>query len=182
MKIRKIEWLDKYPIAHRGYHNKENPENTLAAFQLALDNNYAIELDIQFTKDYQIVVFHDDNLKRLCGIDKKVCEFTYDELKEFKINNTEHTIPLFIDVLNLVDGKTPIVVEMKSTKYGNDILPGKAYELLREYNGDYAVQSFDPFLVKWYKDFQPHVYTTLSIILVSINHLKIAVSSSITRN
>ena len=69
MRIRKIEWLDKYPIAHRGYHNQEVPENTLEAFKLAVDNNYAIELDIQFTKDYQIVVFHDDDFIHLLDDD-----------------------------------------------------------------------------------------------------------------
>lgn len=147
--------IDKY-IAHRGFHNAENPENTLGAFQRAIDNNYAIELDVQLLKDGTIVVVHDNKLSRLCGEDKYVSNCDYEEIKNLKVLNSSFTIPTFKEVLDLVDGKTPLLIEIKNTlKVGE--LESKTFELLKNYNGEYAIQSFNPYSLAWFKDNAPNV-------------------------
>lgn len=147
--------IDKY-IAHRGFHNTENPENTLGAFQRAIDNNYAIELDVQLLKDGTVVVVHDNKLSRLCGEDKYVSNCDYEEIKNLKVLNSSFTIPTFKEVLDLVDGKTPLLIEIKNTlKVGE--LESKTFELLKNYNGEYAIQSFNPYSLAWFKDNAPNV-------------------------
>lgn len=147
--------IDKY-IAHRGFHNAENPENTLGAFQRAIDNNYAIELDVQLLKDGTVVVVHDNKLSRLCGEDKYVSNCDYKEIKNLKVLNSSFTIPTFKEVLDLVDGKTPLLIEIKNTlKVGE--LESKTFELLKNYNGEYAIQSFNPYSLAWFKDNAPNV-------------------------
>lgn len=147
--------IDKY-IAHRGFHNEENPENTLGAFKRAIEKGYVIELDVQLLKDGTVVVVHDNKLSRLCGEDKYVSNCTYDEIKGLKVLNSDFTIPTFKEVLEFIDGKTPLLIEIKNTlKVGE--LERKTYELLKEYNGEYAIQSFNPYSLAWFKDNAPNV-------------------------
>lgn len=145
-------------IAHRGLHNKSKtvPENSMAAFEAAAVNGYAIELDIQLTKDEQVVVFHDGGLARVCGIDKNVDECTYEELQELSICGTDQKIPLFSDLLKLVNGRVPLLVELKNN-YNNRLLCEKAVELLRGYNGVYCVESFTPFILGWFRKNAPGI-------------------------
>jgi len=150
--------LGKYLYAHRGLHNDEKgiPENSLAAFDAACVAGYGMELDIQFSKDMQIVVFHDDDLKRMCGVDKKVNELTYEELSQLSLKGTQERIPLFTDVLKLVDGRTPLVVELKTcSKYKE--LTEETYKILKSYKGDYCVESFNPMIVRKYSKLDPTV-------------------------
>ncbi|MDD3383906.1 MAG: glycerophosphodiester phosphodiesterase family protein [Bacilli bacterium] len=159
MKSRNVEFIDKYPIAHRGFFNNasESPENSLNAFKKAVENKYAIELDLQLSKDLQVVVFHDDDLKRVCNIAKNVRDFNYDELRMIKLMKSNQSMPLFKDVLELVNGKVPLIIELKSIKgMNNDLLP-KVYELIKNYKGDYAIQSFDPTLVSYYRKNYPQI-------------------------
>lgn len=150
MKNIDTKWLTQEPIAHRGLFNNEKPENSLSAFKSAVDNNYGIELDIQFTKDKKIVVFHDDNLERMTKDKRDVSNVTYKELLKLKLLDTEEKIPLLEEVLQVVNGKVPILVEIKSCE--NIIELGeKAYNILRKYNGKYSIQSFNPTVVEWYK-------------------------------
>lgn len=150
-------------FAHRGLHeigeSVENliPENSLAAFRRAREQGYGVELDVQYTKDGQIVVFHDSNLERMCGSSVKVAELTYEELQQYRLNGTEEKIPLFKDVLDtLVD--VPLVCEIKNHNGNkNDKLCEETYELLEGYAGDYCIESFSPFLVKWFRDNKPEV-------------------------
>ena len=102
-------------FAHRGLFAKDQsiPENSMAAFSNAVAHGYGIELDIQLTKDKQLVVFHDHTLTRMCGIDLPVCEMTYEELRKYTLLDTDERIPLFKDVLDLVNGKVPLLVEIK---------------------------------------------------------------------
>ena len=147
--------LDNY-IAHRGFHNAENPENTLGAFERAIEKNYGIELDVQLLKDGTIVVVHDNKLSRLCAEDKYVSNCTYEEIKGLKILNSNYSIPTFKEVLELVDGKVPLLIEIKNTlKVGE--LESKTYELLKNYKGQYAIQSFNPYSLAWFKDNAPNV-------------------------
>lgn len=119
------------------------PENSITAFKEAIKYNYIIELDVHILKDNNVVVFHDDNLRRLTGINKKIKDTTYNEIKKLKLLNTNEHIPLFLDVLKLVDGKVPLLIELKyDTKVG--LLEDKLLSILKDYNGNYAFQSFNP--------------------------------------
>lgn len=146
-----LQWLIDRPIAHRGLFNDEIPENSIGAFKNAIQNNYPIELDVLFTKDKEVVVFHDDNLKRMTGNTKNISEIEYKELKELKLENSNEYIPLLKEVVELVDGKVPILIEIKDCK--NVIELGEAtYKITENYKGEYAVQSFNPFVLEWFKE------------------------------
>jgi glycerophosphoryl diester phosphodiesterase len=139
-------------IAHRGLHTKDKsvPENSMAAFRAAIAHGYGIEFDIQLTKDEQIVIFHDNTLLRVCGIDGRVDNYTYKELLQFSLCNTTEKIPLFIDFLALVKGQVPLVIELKNGRK-NDLLCKKAYDYLKEYQGHFCIESFHPLIVAWFK-------------------------------
>ena len=147
----KISWIKETPIAHRGLHTKDIPENSLSAFENALKNNYAIELDVQFTKDKEIVVFHDENLKRMTNDTRNIEDVNYDELKNLRLGNTNEIIPTLEEVLELVDSKVAILIEIKDCKDYIE-LSEKTYEILKGYEGNYAIQSFNPFILEWYKN------------------------------
>lgn len=144
--------------AHRGLHDNESdaPENTLAAFQKAVDHGYGIELDVQLTKDGQVVVCHDYNLHRICGIERDVDSFTYEELQEYTILDSDETIPLFTDVLELIDGQVPLIVELKMKNIDSKIAE-KTDEILQHYAGVYCVESFHPAVLIWYRMNRPEV-------------------------
>lgn len=143
--------LRGWDYAHRGLFNNSDMvfENTLEAFSLAVDKGYGIELDIQFTRDKQIVVFHDFSLKRLCGIDKRVDELTYYEIKSLSINDSDSKIPLLKDVLVLVDGRSPLIIEIKSDTESSEICKA-ASDILDDYKGLFCIESFNPYVVQWY--------------------------------
>ena len=145
-------------FAHRGLHAKDKsvPENSLAAFRLAVENGYGIELDIRFTKDKQLVVFHDDTLLRMCGLDRCVDEFTYEELQSFRLLDSEEQIPLFSEVLSLVNGQIPLLVELKAGPE-NALLCSYAYNILQQYHGPYCIESFHPMIVRWFKKNAPQI-------------------------
>lgn len=145
-------------FAHRGLHSKDKsvPENSLAAFRLAVENGYGIELDIRLTKDKQLVVFHDDTLLRMCGLDRRVDEFSYEELQAFRLLDSEEQIPLFSEVLSLVDGQIPLLVELKAGPE-NALLCSYAYYMLQQYHGPYCIESFHPMIVRWFKKNAPQI-------------------------
>lgn len=147
----KISWIKETPIAHRGLHTKDIPENSSSAFENALKNNYAIELDVQFTKDKEVVVFHDENLKRMTNDTRNIEDVNYDELKNLRLGNTNEIIPTLEEVLELVDSKVAILIEIKDCKDYIE-LSEKTYEILKGYEGNYAIQSFNPFILEWYKN------------------------------
>ncbi len=153
-----LKELDGWLYAHRGLHNNHSdaPENSLKAFQLAVHNHYGIELDVQLTKDKVPVIIHDYNLKRACGVDRKVSEFTYEELKQYRLFQSEEQIPTFEEVLRLVGGKVPLIVELKIPWS-----PGPTCEavskLLNDYQGIYCIESFNPFGLAWYRRHYPKV-------------------------
>lgn len=144
--------------AHRGLHNLEQgiPENTMAAFGRAVDAGYGIELDVQLSKDGQVVVFHDFDLKRVCSVDGDVSDYTYEELRRFPVCNTRERIPLLADVLKLVDGKVPLLVEMKYKNFTSRICE-EADRLLNAYHGLYSIESFHPWALMWYRRHRPEV-------------------------
>lgn len=144
--------------AHRGLHNEDAgiPENTMAAFELAVENGYGIELDVQLTKDQQVVVFHDFDLKRVCSADGQVSDYTYEELKQFPILETQERIPLLADVLKLVNGRVPLLVEMKQKSFGSRVCE-RADRLLQKYRGEYSIESFHPWALMWYRKHRPEI-------------------------
>ncbi len=144
--------------AHRGFHDNSGPapENSIPAFERAVHKGYGIELDVQLSRDGKVVVFHDDDLKRVCGVDARVCSKTYDELRELTICSSEERIPLFEDVLRTVDGKVPLIVEIKMPDNNTEVCE-RANEILMRYKGLYCVESFHPFAVKWFKDHRPEL-------------------------
>lgn len=137
-------------IAHRGIHNEAIPENSMKAFSLALKKNIPIEFDVHILKDKNIVVFHDDNLKRMTNKDKFIKECTYEEIKDLKLKNTDEKIPLLKDVLKLVDGKVLLDIELKMDVTDHSLEDG-LIEILKDYNGEVILKSFDYRKVKYLK-------------------------------
>ena len=139
-------------IAHRGLYEKDQsvPENSLSAFKRAVEHGYGIELDVQLSSDGQVVVFHDDDLARACGVERAVNALDLSELQSLRLFGTDEKIPLFTDVLSVIDGKSPLVVELKTGKH-NDELCQKTLDILRGYKGEYCIESFNPFIVSWFR-------------------------------
>lgn len=151
-------WLTNIPIAHRGLHTGDSlvPENSIKSFEKALEKGYAIELDVHITKDDKIIVHHDYSLLRMTGFEGFIKETTWDSIEKLNLLETEEKVPSFEDVLELISGKVPILIEIK-----NEGSPGrleeKLIQILKDYNGDFAVQSFNPFVVKYFKDNAPGI-------------------------
>lgn len=146
MNLNENLWIFNKPITHRGYYDYENPENTAPAYLKSIELGYPIELDVQLTIDNVAVCYHDDNLLRVCGVDKDIRDLTLEEVKKLRPNGKEFEILTFEEVLKLVDGKVPLMVELKSQK--REGLEEIAVNLLKNYKGKFAVQSFNPSMVK----------------------------------
>lgn len=142
--------------AHRGLHTPDVPENSLAAFARAVEEGYGIELDVQLTADKKVVVFHDYTLSRMCGTEGQIARTTYEQLRELRLGGSEERIPLLREVLELVDGKVPLLVELKGESMNNELC-SYVVELLDAYGGVYMVESFNPVLLSWFKRYRPHV-------------------------
>ncbi len=151
-------FLIKNLIAHCGLHDIKNGvvENSLKAFELAIKKGYTIELDLHILKDNTIVVFHDNNLEKMTGVNKKISKCTYNQIKNLKLRGTKNYIPLFKDVLSLVNGKVPLLIELKyDTRVGR--LEKSVMEELRNYNGKYAIHSFNPLSILFLKYNFPNI-------------------------
>ena len=144
--------------AHRGLHTPDRsvPENSLAAFKAAAAAGYGMELDVQLSKDGQVVVFHDDTLDRVTGAHGRVDALDWAELQTLPLCGTEHRIPLFSQVLEAVDGATPLIVELKSGPRNRQLCQ-KTLALLRGYRGAFCVESFDPTIVAWFRRNAPNI-------------------------
>lgn len=145
--------------AHRGLYDNENgvPENSLAAFRAAADRGYGVELDVQLSSDGFVVVFHDDTLDRVCGVRGNVVDFTLAELQGMSLLNTEETVPLFTDVLEILkQGAGPVIVELKAGKRNGELCE-KTRDILRTFPGVYCVESFDPGIVTWFRKNAPEL-------------------------
>ena len=138
--------------AHRGLHDNasEAPENSMAAFEKAVEKGFGIELDVQLTKDKIPVVFHDFPLKRVCDAEGKVADYTYDELQQFRLCNSEQKIPRFEDFLKMVDGRVPLIIEYKIPGGNTEVCP-VADRILQNYKGVYCIESFNPLGLIWYR-------------------------------
>ncbi|MBQ4097356.1 MAG: glycerophosphodiester phosphodiesterase [Clostridia bacterium] len=144
------------PYAHRGLHGNGVPENSLAAFGKAVDAGHGIELDLQLSSDGEVMVFHDYTLVRMTGEGGLLSEKTAEELSTLRLAGTDEHIPTLREVLALVDGHVPLLIELKGESM-NTALPPKADEILREYKGAYCIESFNPLLVSWYRKNRPDI-------------------------
>lgn len=146
--------LDGLLIAHRGLHNNEKgiPENSILAFNAAIQDGYAIETDIHITLDGEIVAFHDDDLMRMCGVVGSIEEMTLEEIRNLGLIGTNEKIPTLKELLELVNGKVPLMIEIKCPVLLNYApLCRRANEILKEYKGKYFIQSFYPPVLMWYR-------------------------------
>ena len=153
-----VSALRGFLYAHRGLFDNEGgiPENSLAAFARAVEAGYGMELDVQLTADGQLAVFHDMTLGRMCGADVCLSELSYEETQKYTLLGTNERIPLFSQVLDLVNGRTPLIVEIKH--YGNvNRMAKEVNATLSRYNGPYCVESFHPLAMRWFKKNAPQV-------------------------
>ena len=144
--------------AHRGLHKKDKtvPENSLAAFRRAVKAGYGVEMDVHITADDQLVVFHDDTLKRMIpgAPEGRIETFTLAELKEFRLLKTEEQIPTFEEALAVLAGRVPLILEIKSGPRNNRLCALTA-GALAQYTGPVCIESFDPFILRWFKKHAP---------------------------
>lgn len=146
-------WL----YAHRGLHGGDIPENSLPAFTRAAEKGYGMELDVHLTKDGHMVVHHDDSLLRLCGVNRRIGDMTLQEVRACRFIGTDLPVPTLDEALDTVQGKTPLIIELKSAGDDWKRLPEKLYRRMRAYAGIWCVESFDPRMLRWFKRYAGHV-------------------------
>jgi glycerophosphoryl diester phosphodiesterase len=153
-----MEWFVDTPIAHRGLHDAEAgvPENSLAAFEAARDRRIPMELDVRLLRDGAVAVFHDEDLSRLTGAELKLKDQDSTSIKSLRLRGTGEAIPLLPEVLDLVGGKAPLLVELKNFGIPG-ALESAVLSALESYRGRFAVQSFNPFSMGWFKVNAPRI-------------------------
>ena len=149
--------LKNWYYAHRGLHGNGIPENSMAAFRLALEKGYGIELDVHLLADGELAIIHDASLKRTAGADIKIEALRLEDLKNYRLQETEETIPTLKEVLALFDGKAPLIIELKPENGNHAQLSEAACRLLESYDGPYCMESFDPRCVHWLRKNKPHI-------------------------
>lgn len=138
-----IEKYKNVKFAHRGLHDGERAENSMSAFRAAVDAGFGIELDVRLSADGELVVFHDDTLTRVAKIEGRVDAFTAEELAKMSLSGTGEGVPRFSDVLSMVDGRVPLLVEIKEDA-GKNAVSNAVAEIMKEYKGPYIIESFNP--------------------------------------
>ena len=151
--------LKSYRYAHRGYHDKPNiPENSMAAFRRAVAHGWGAELDVHLMKDGSLAVIHDSSLKRTAGADICIEDLTAPELGQYYLEESNEQIPLLPEVLELFEGKTPLIIELKSERGNHAELSEAVAKVLDTYKGDYCIESFDYHVVQWFHKNRPDVF------------------------
>ncbi len=151
--------LEKYKrvkFAHRGLHGEGRAENSMSAFLAAKDAGFGIELDVRLSADGELVVFHDPTLWRVCGVEGRVIDRTAAELAELRLSGTEDGIPTFREVLTLIDGAVPLLIEIKHD-LGEGGVAEKLAEVIADYKGDYIIESFNPLALRKVRELLPSV-------------------------
>ncbi len=150
--------LGSYRYAHRGFHYKPRvPENSMAAFRLAVERGWGAELDVHILKDGKLAVFHDSELERCTGASGIIEELDSEQLKELRLEGTDEHVPMLEEVLELFEGKAPLIIELKTYKGNHARLAKAAGELLDEYKGDFCVESFDPRALAYLRGHRPNI-------------------------
>lgn len=140
--------------AHRGLHG-EFPENSLPAYDAAANHGYGIELDVRPTKDKRLVLSHDDDVSRMCGVPGKISQMTLAQVRALRLLGTDQRVPTFEEALATIAGRVPVIVEMKSDGRTHGELPPLVIEAMKTYRGAYAVESFDPLMLRVYRKLSP---------------------------
>ncbi len=153
----KLAELKKWNYAHRGLHNDKLPENSLGAFKNAVAHNFGAELDIHLMKDGRLAVIHDSCLKRVAGADVNIEDLTAEDLEKYPLMGTQERIPLFSQVLEVFDGKQPLIIELKTANGNHAALCEAACKMLDEYKGLYCIESFDPRCIMWLRRHRPDI-------------------------
>ncbi len=146
-------FIDHYrQVAHRGLHDRELgiPENSLPAFARAVEHGKAIELDLHATADNRLVVLHDFQLKRMTGVPGIVEEWTLEDLRKLRLQGTDAQIPTLDEVLELVNGRVPLLLEIKSERLGEvGRLEPVLMKRLASYQGEFILEAFNPEVLVW---------------------------------
>ena len=145
--------IRRYDYARRGLYDPEEgiPENSLAAFRAAIDAGYGIALDVRLSSDGTPVVFHDSSLHRMLGLEGTIEESSWGGLSEQKLAGTDETIPTLEEALELIAGRVPVLIELRTCGDNVDVLCDRASLELDMYDGVFAVQSLDPRVLRWFK-------------------------------
>ncbi len=149
-------WLVEKYVAHRGLHDEQSAENSLSAFEKAIQRGYVVELDVQQIADGTVVVFHDSSLSRITGQDGYIKYLIKEDLSSCYLSGTKETIPTLEEALEFINGRAPIIIEIKNTSK-IDTLEAATLEILKNYNGEFAIMSFNPYVLKWFKDNAPKI-------------------------
>ena len=148
-----MTWLKNTPVAHRGLHTEAVSENSLAAFADAMDAGYAIEFDLRLSADGEIMVIHDDSLIRVSGQPGKVSQLSAAEVQSYTLYAGGH-VPTFRETLEQVQGRAPLLIELKPASNSHELVD-KMIPMLDGYGGEFAIQSFDPYLCRYVKSLRP---------------------------
>lgn len=139
------EFLNHSIIAHRGiYNNITIYENSLEAIMYAVKNNLIVEIDVRLTLDHEVVVFHDEDASRMLKLKDKINSLNKEELDYM----SPYHIPTLKEVLESIDGKVPIVIEVKED---NKVIRNKLIDVLKDYKGKFVIQSFIYDIVRFFK-------------------------------
>lgn len=157
-KDRQLSELLKYRYAHRGLHEKPViAENSMTAFERAVIRGYGIELDVHLTADNRLAVIHDASLLRTCGKDVMINEITMTKAKSCHLEESRDGIPELREVLDMVAGRIPLIIELKTDGANRESLCRRTLRELEKYDGPFCVESFDPMAVRWFKKNRPHI-------------------------
>ncbi len=152
-----LSQLRGWKYAHRGLHDSTRPENSMAAFRAAVEQGYGMELDIHLLKDGSLAVIHDSLLARTTGQEGRVEDLTRQDLTRYFLEGSDQTIPTFQELLDLVDGRVPLVVELKCVDNNYAALTETACRVLDNYQGLFCLESFDPRCIQWLKKYRPEL-------------------------
>jgi glycerophosphoryl diester phosphodiesterase len=152
-------------FAHRGLHGPGACENSMAAFRAAIDAGAGIECDLRLSRDGLAMLFHDSSLKRLCGVDVETESLHSAALLQYRLATGDDRIARLGDLLALVDGRVPLLLELKRRAGGTSInhLCAATLRALHGYRGPVGVMSFDPRAPAWFARHAPHVRRGLVI-------------------
>ena len=149
--------LREWSYAHRGLHDAVLPENSLAAFRAAVERGYGIELDVHLLKDGTLAILHDSDLKRMTGKDGHIEDLTLADLPDCHLGGTQETVPTLQQVLELVNEKVPLILEIKTAGKNAETLTEAVVKLLADYKGLYCLESFDPRAIQYLRRHHPDI-------------------------
>ncbi|MCP5433693.1 MAG: phosphodiesterase [Alphaproteobacteria bacterium] len=153
----RLAFLTGAPVAHRGFHGPGVPENSLAAIEAAVAAGFAVEVDLQSSRDHVPVVFHDFRLERLTGEAGPLAARDACELSVLRLLGTEERIPALSDMLDLVRGRVPILLEVKTESLRPGPFESAIAAAMATYSGPLAVMSFNPVAAGYFAHAAPDI-------------------------